>query len=64
MDQGTIPLTGIYTITSDATFGNVIHFNPVYSYPNGAFYTIKNNQLILTDYMISDGYTGYYRRIK
>lgn len=64
MDQGTIPLTGIYHITLDTTFGKVIHLNPVYAYPNGELYTIKNNQLILTDYMISDGYMSYYQRIK
>jgi len=64
MDQGTIPLKGIYHITSDTTFGKIIHFNPAYPDPNGELYTIKNNQLILTDYMISDGYTSYYQRIK
>lgn len=64
MDQGTIPLTGTYHITLDTTFGKVIHFNPGYADPNGEVYSIKNNQLILTDYMISDGYSSYYQRIK
>lgn len=64
MDDGTIAFDGTYHITADTTFGKVIHFNPGYGGPNGELYTIKNNQLILTDYMISDSYTSYYERTK
>jgi hypothetical protein len=32
--------------------------------PNGEVYTIRNNQLILTDYMIADGFRHYYKRVK
>ena len=64
MDQGTISFTGTYHITLDTTYGQIIHFTPGYADPSGELYTIKNNQLILSDYMISDGYTSYYQRIK
>lgn len=64
MDQRTVSLKGTYYITLDTTLGKIIHFNPGFADPNGELYKIKNNQLILTDYMISDGYTSFYQRIK
>lgn len=64
MDQGTITFKGTYHLTLDTTVGKIIHFNPVYAYSNGKLYTIKDNQLILTDYMIFEGYTSYYQRIR
>jgi len=64
-ENGSASFNGIYQITIDTTYGKVIHFNPNnFGDPNGEIYIIQNNQLILTDYMISDGYTHYYKRIK
>jgi uncharacterized protein YjiK len=64
-ENGNPSLNGTYHITTDTTFGKVIHFSPDYfGSPNGEAYLIKNNELILTDYMISDGFTHYYKRIK
>lgn len=65
-ESGKPPLKGTYNVTVvDTTSVKVIHFgsNP-FGDPNGEVYTIKNNQLILRDYMISDGFTHYYKRVK
>jgi hypothetical protein len=63
-ENGNPSVNGTYHIT-DTSFGKIIHFGIGYfGAPNGEMYLIKNNELILTDYMISDGYTHYYKRIK
>ena len=64
-ENGNTSFNGTYHVTGDTTSGKVIHFNSdQFGDPNGEAYTIKNNQLILTDYMISDGFTHYYKRVK
>ena len=63
--NGNTSFNGTYNITADTTSGKLIHFSPGYfGGPNGEIYSIKNNQLILTDYMISDGFRHYYKRVK
>lgn len=64
-ENGNPSLNGTYHITTDTTSGKVIHFNPGYfGFPTGEVYFIQNNELILIDYMISDGFRHYYKRIK
>jgi hypothetical protein len=64
-ENGNPLLNGTYQITTDTTFGKVIHFGADYfGSPTAEAYFIKNNELILTDYMISDGFRHYYKRIK
>jgi uncharacterized protein YjiK len=64
-ENGNASLNGTYHITTDTTSGKVIHFNPGYfGFPTGEVYFIQNNELILIDYMISDGFRHYYKRIK
>lgn len=63
-ENGNLSVNGTYHIT-DTSSDKVIHFsNGYFGDPNGEMYLIQNNELILTDYMISDGYTHYYKRIK
>jgi len=63
--NGNPSLNGTYYITTDTSSRKVIHFNPGYfGFPTGEAYLIENNELILTDYMISDGFRHYYKRIK
>ncbi len=65
IENGNPSLNGTYHITTDTTSGKVIHFNPGYfGFPTGEVYFIQNNELILIDYMISDGFRHYYKRIK
>jgi hypothetical protein len=55
-ENGNPSLNGTYHITMDTTSGKVIHFSTGYfGDPDGEIYLIKNNELILTDYLISDG---------
>lgn len=64
-ETGKPPLKGNYYVTGDTTSVKVIHFNSdQFGDPTGEAYTIENNQLILTDYMISDGFRHYYERVK
>ena len=64
-ENGNPSLNGTYYLTTDSISGKVIHFSTGYfGDPNGEIFIIKNNELILTDYMISDGFTYYYKRIK
>jgi hypothetical protein len=63
-ENGNPSVNGTYHIT-DSSSGKVIHFSIDYfADPNGEVYVIKNNELILTGYMISDGYTHYFKRIQ
>ena len=64
-ENGNPSFNGTYYVTGDTTSGKIIHFNPAYfGNPNGEDYTTRNNQLVLTDYMIVDGFRHYYKRIK
>jgi len=64
-ENGNPSFNGTYNVTGDTTAGKIIHFNSDYfGDPNGEAYTIQNNQLILIDYMISDGFRHYYKRVK
>ncbi|MDE3183981.1 MAG: hypothetical protein KGM16_11235 [Bacteroidota bacterium] len=65
MTYGTITSNGRYSITFDTTYGRIIHFIPAFlGDPNGEIYTIQNKQLVLRDYMVSDGFTHYFDRVK
>ncbi len=65
MKNGAVTSNGKYGITFDTSYGKVVHFNPDFlGSPNGEIYTIQNKQLILTDYMISDGFTHYFDGVK
>jgi hypothetical protein len=65
MRNGTIASNGRYRITFDTTYGKIVHFIPDFlADPNGEIYTIQNEQLVLDDYMISDGFTHYFDRVK
>lgn len=64
-ENGNASFNGTYNFTGDTTSIKVIHFSPdQFGDPNGEVYTIKNNQLVLTEYMISDGFRHYYKRVK
>ena len=65
MKNGTVTSNGRYRITFDTTYGKIVHFIPDFlGDPNGEIYTIQNKQLVLRDYMISDGFTHYFDRVK
>ncbi len=67
-EDGTITSNGDYHVTYDTTYGNIFFLEAIridfLPGPSGEIYTIKNNQLILTDCFISDGYTHCFERIK
>jgi hypothetical protein len=64
-ESGNASFNGTFTVTGDTTSGKIIHFiSDYFGDPNGEVYTIRNNQLILTDYMIADGFRHYYKRVK
>jgi len=65
MMNGTVKSNGRYHLTFDTTYGKIVHFIPGFlGDPNGEIYTIQNKQLVLSDYMISDGFTHYFDRVK
>ena len=65
MKNGAVTSNGRYRITFDTTYGKIIHFMPDFlGDPNGEIYIIQNKQLVLRDYMISDGFTHYFDRVK
>lgn len=67
-ENGTVTVNGNYHVSNDTTYGKVVYLDAILigflPGVNGEIYTIKNNQLTLTDYMIDDGYTHYFKRIK
>lgn len=63
--NGNPSVNGTYYTTTVSSSQKVIHFNSGYfGFLTGEAYLIENNELILTDYMISDGFRHYYKRIK
>ncbi|MEO8821014.1 MAG: hypothetical protein ABI267_01605 [Ginsengibacter sp.] len=67
-EDGTITVNGYYHVKYDTTYGKVVYLDAILIVflpgVNGEIYAIQNNNLTLTDYMISDGYSHYFKRIK
>jgi hypothetical protein len=68
-ENGIIQSNDKYFITIDNIYGKVLHlanFNgsKLWLSSNGEIFTIKNDQLEWVDYMISDGYSHFFQRIK
>ena len=66
-ENGTITVNGYYNVHYDTTYGKVVYLDAILigflPGVNGEIYTIENNHLTLTDYMIDDGYSHYFKRI-
>jgi len=41
-----------------------LNYSKLWLSPNGEILSIKNDTLTMTDYMISDGYSHYFKRVK
>jgi len=68
-ENGIIQSNDKYFITNDKIYGSIIHLvnyngSKLWLSPNGEIYSIKNNQLEWGDYLISDGYSHFFQRIK
>ena len=68
-ENGVIKSNDRYKLTYTNANKAVINFinlnaSKVWFEPNGEIYSIKNDTLMLTDYMISDGFTHYFQKIK
>lgn len=57
-------ISGTFRVITDSTYGNIIRFQPDSFGAYEEIYHIKNNELTLFDLSISDGYMGYFKRIK
>jgi hypothetical protein len=63
-ENGNPSFGGTFLLITDTTFGKIIRFEPDSFDSYEEIYNIKNNELTLFDYNISDGYMSYYKRIK
>jgi hypothetical protein len=63
-ENGNPSFGGTFQVITDTTIGKIIRFQPDSFGSYEEIYSIKNNELTLFDYSISDGYMGYYKRIK
>lgn len=68
-ENGVIQVKDKYHITDDSNYGLILQLanfkgSKLWLSPNGEIVTFKNEQFVWDDYMISDGYTHYFQRIK